>query len=246
MTNYLYALKQLNWVTTDEGNEQAHGVNHVYTIRQDKDTYTVHWHNQSVDTSSRRESFKTIQEAKEWAETVHYPAQLTPWFTAYQAEESDTPNYTNPIKNILQWFKDARPNPTIQHTCAQIGAHFEEMGEFEDVFFKHSEPDAEIIGKEKLFQDFFYAQSITAHKLITDLSTEDKKELLDAICDTIVTGTGVAYMLGMDIIPALNEVIASNNSKRNPDGSFNYNESGKIMKNTENYFEPNLIKFIRE
>ena len=72
---------------------------------------------------------------------------------------------------------------------------------------------------------------------------DSRRELLDALCDQIVTAVGVAYMLGMDIQGALNEVNRSNWSKF-VDGKAVFNEQGKIAK-SENYTPPQLVEFVK-
>ena len=70
----------------------------------------------------------------------------------------------------------------------------------------------------------------------------DDVELLDAVCDQIVTAVGVGYMMGFDVEGALKEVIRSNNSKM-VDGKFIFDENGKIAK-PESFSEPNLKPFL--
>ncbi|SSX60346.1 nucleoside triphosphate pyrophosphohydrolase family protein [Actinobacillus lignieresii] len=75
-----------------------------------------------------------------------------------------------------------------------------------------------------------------------ELDNEDKVELLDALCDQIVTAIGVAHMFGMNIQGALQEVANSNDSKFE-DGKPVFNEQGKIAKG-KHYFKPNLERFV--
>lgn len=77
------------------------------------------------------------------------------------------------------------------------------------------------------------------------LDAVDKVELLDALCDQIVTAIGVGHMMGWDILGALNEVISSNDSKRDENGNFIFDENGKIKK-SEHYFKPNLVRFLND
>lgn len=75
-------------------------------------------------------------------------------------------------------------------------------------------------------------------------NTINQIELLDALCDQIVTAIGVAHMFGFDIQGALQEVANSNDSKFE-DGKPVFNEHGKIAKG-KNYFKPELAKFIKK
>ena len=75
------------------------------------------------------------------------------------------------------------------------------------------------------------------------ISAIDKVELLDSLCDQIVTALGVGYDLGFDMEGALWEVIKSNYSKFDDDGNPIFDENMKISK-SNNYFKPNLEKYI--
>ena len=65
---------------------------------------------------------------------------------------------------------------------------------------------------------------------------------LDALCDTEVTGNGIAYLAGFDKNGADQEVLASNESKL-VDGKPVIQPGGKIGKGP-NYRAPELEKFV--
>ena len=67
-------------------------------------------------------------------------------------------------------------------------------------------------------------------------------KLLDALCDQVVTATGVAHMHGYAFLPAMNEVNGSNFSKF-VDGMPVFKEGGKIAKGPM-FFEPDLTRFL--
>lgn len=67
-------------------------------------------------------------------------------------------------------------------------------------------------------------------------------ELLDALCDQIVTATGVGTFLGMNVPGGLAEVNRSNYSKF-VDGQPVFDENKKVMKGPD-YTKPNLKPFI--
>ena len=135
-------------------------------------------------------------------------------------------------QSILDWFKEAKPNPTIRDIATQIGCHFEEVAEM-------LEATNNINDETKNFADF-YKQGYGTD----NVNYFNKQELLDSLCDQIVTAIGVGYMMGFDIIDALNEVNNSNWSKFEG-GKAIFDENGKIKKGA-NYFKPNLIKYIKE
>lgn len=70
----------------------------------------------------------------------------------------------------------------------------------------------------------------------------DKTELLDALCDQIVTAVGVAHMFGMNIEGALTEVNRSNWSKFVNEAPV-FDENGKIAKGPD-YTPPDLTEFL--
>ncbi len=144
------------------------------------------------------------------------------------------------IKSIKQWFELAKPNPTIEDACVQIGCHYEEVAEMaaalsDSVVFKINKTADLYKSKEPSFL-------ISAEEAKLGIGEVNRSEVLDALCDQIVTSIGVAHMLGFDIVGALNEVNDSNYSKFE-NGKPVFNEQGKISKGKD-YFAPDLAKFV--
>ena len=169
--------------------------------------------------------YDTVEDAKHWCEYTHYASKMQP----YVKPDS--------IADIRNWFKAAKPEPTNNDVIAQVACHFEEVDEFIDSMDIHSDP-------EHLEEVRRNCKNIR-NKGHSDKSIEnsDHLEMLDALCDQIVTATGVAYMMGFDIDGALKEVIRSNNSKM-VDGKFIFDDNGKIAK-PESYSEPDLTPFLK-
>ena len=141
------------------------------------------------------------------------------------------------IHNIIEWFKAAKPNPSTADVCVQIGCHYEEVSEMSAVLYddvEYSLADTAIPYKIRHSEDLGAA--------LEELSADARVELLDALCDQIVTAVGVAYMMGMDIEGALAEVNRSNWSKFEG-GVPVFNEQGKIAKGVE-YTPPELSDYI--
>ena len=140
------------------------------------------------------------------------------------------------IHSIKEWFKAAKPNPSTADACVQIGCHYEEVSEMSSV----------------LYDDVEHALAATALAYqmnrgrylayVEELSADERVELLDALCDQVVTAVGVAYMMGMDIEGALAEVNRSNWSKFEG-GVPVFNAQGKIDKGVE-YTPPELSDYI--
>lgn len=141
------------------------------------------------------------------------------------------------IKDIKQWFEIAVPNPTTENVSVQYGCHLEEVAEMLDA----TGDPLEKISMEHLANQ--YKTNNTVHSMALNIISDIKKiELLDSLCDQIVTAVGVAHMLGMDIEGALKEVNNSNMSKFEY-GKAVFNENGKIKKG-KYYRKPDLTPFV--
>lgn len=135
------------------------------------------------------------------------------------------------VIDILEWFKRAVPNPTDKNRAVQIGVHFEEVAEM-----GHAIRDAVLDACLHSIAEFYKTEGGVS---VNDV---DHAELLDALCDQIVTAIGVAHMFGLDIAGALTEVNASNWSKF-VEGQPQFDSNGKIAKGP-GYFKPDLSKFL--
>lgn len=142
---------------------------------------------------------------------------------------------TDHISDIKGWFELAVPTPTDKNRAVQIGCHFEEVTEM-----------AEAIGAETLAQSAHITAEIYKVDLTEGIPVSamhfNRQDLLDALCDQIVTAVGVAHMFGMDIEGALTEVTRSNYSKF-VDGKPVFDANGKIAK-PPSYSKPNLEQFV--
>lgn len=144
------------------------------------------------------------------------------------------------IEKVIDWFKAAKPNPTEKDKATQIGAHFEEVSEMMAALSCNSAQ------AEQISQEFYVCDAIDKNSDGKDVELPEnwQIELLDALCDQIVTAIGVGYMMGFDMVGALQEVNLSNWSKFDENGNPIFNKIGKIVKG-ENYFKPDLAKFVR-
>ena len=143
------------------------------------------------------------------------------------------------IHSIKEWFKAAKPNPSTADACVQIGCHYEEVSEMSAVLYDDVEY---ALAATALKYQRNHSWYIGAVEELEELSADARVELLDALCDQVVTAVGVAYMLGMDIEGALAEVNRSNWSKFKG-GVPVFNEQGKIAKGAE-YTPPELYDYI--
>lgn len=141
-------------------------------------------------------------------------------------------------QSILDWFKEAKPEPTAKDVAVQIGCHFEEVSEMCEALYIN---ETDIVLQDEA--NWFKSRKAT-NTTVQMVQDFNKQELLDSLCDQVVTAIGVGYMMGFDIIGALNEVNNSNWSKFE-NGKAIFDENGKIKKGV-NYFKPDLTKFIKE
>ena len=107
------------------------------------------------------------------------------------------------IKRILNWFQAAKPQPTVSDARLQVGCNLEEVSEMLMVF--GDEASVEQITE---IADYYKEPWPYGSEQVV-FSAADPTELLDALCDQIVTAVGVAYMMGFDIEGALAEVCRS-------------------------------------
>ena len=143
------------------------------------------------------------------------------------------------VKYIENWFKEAVPNPTTKSTAVQLGVHLEEVSEM--VAALDGSTDSPLHQELERVANAF--KTATADELSDDeFDNINRLELLDSLCDQIVTAIGVAHMFGLDISDALNEVNASNWSKF-VDGKAVFDANGKIAKGPK-YFKPDLARYV--
>lgn len=144
------------------------------------------------------------------------------------------------IARIKEWFDTAVPNPTPRNFTTQLGCDLEEGVELLESLQGDS-PEADERLKVFIQQMHEFAESMKRGEI--PVSVKNRVAFLDAVCDKIVTGTGLAAYEKMDIEPALDTVNASNWSKFDEFGKPIFDDNNKIMK-SEHYFKPDLTAFV--
>lgn len=145
----------------------------------------------------------------------------------------------NTVQSIQRWFELVTPeNVSVKHTAVQLGVGYEETSERAKAL-----GDTALAGELHLVAERYKAHEEGRLEKIAGLTKEQKVELLDALCDEIVTRIGEAYRLNFDIIGALDEVNKSNYSKII--GGVILDKDGKVGKGKE-YRSPKLVPFIGE
>ena len=139
------------------------------------------------------------------------------------------------------WFKEAVPEPTNKNIHTQLGCHFEEVAEMVHTLTANDLKTSLLLLKA---HDALHAlgNHLKAHDGVVSVASGDQVDLLDALCDQIVTAVGVGYMLKLDVPFALEEVNDSNWSKF-VDGKPVFDLNNKIQKGP-GYFKANLTPFV--
>lgn len=219
-------LKPLVWEETKYSAgiaNDAQGASVYYRAIERDGKHIVYWMDNAGGSDGDKE-FNSFEELKSWVDTDHYPHKMQ----SFVKPDS--------ITDIRNWFKAAKPEPTDRDKLVQIGCHYEEV----------SEMMVAVIGDDHMgshaINNCANGFKGVRDELVGMMQPSDPLELLDALCDQIVTATGVAYMMGFDIEGALKEVIRSNNSKM-VNGKFEFDANGKIAK-PDSYSKPDLTPFL--
>ena len=165
------------------------------------------------------------------------------------AARKDVAGFLNQVAQILKWHKDACPAPDISDIYTADGCLIEEMVEclsalqYDEMagrLHAHAVVAYAVAEKLKTLEDHD-EYVVTAGAA---LDHTDRKAHCDALCDLIVVALQSGYRSGYDMVGALGEVIASNESKRLLDGTFPRNDAGKIIKTSPTYFEADVTPFL--
>lgn len=225
-------LKALPWEDHESGTaSESRSALHEYEVWETADNtgWIVGYFDRRNPTGIKDATgFASMEDAKTWC-WKHYNEKMQ----QYVKPES--------ITDIANWFKAAKPEPTTNDICTQIGCHFEEVAEMH--LSLGDSKMCHFVDQNANDYKKGYTNSIVG-MMVREHGGLSKIELLDALCDQIVTATGVAYMMGFDIEGALKEVIRSNNSKM-VDGRFEFDDNGKIMK-PDSYSKPDLTPFVKQ
>lgn len=125
------------------------------------------------------------------------------------------------------WFKRAIPTPTERNLQVQLGCHFEEVHEMLQALAATDGSSAVLLAQARAT---IHELAEQLKKGTATLEVADRKELLDACADQIVTATGVGHMTNMDVPEGLTRVNTSNFSKFDANGQPIFDANGKIAK----------------
>lgn len=146
----------------------------------------------------------------------------------------------NTLVQTANWFKQAVPEPTSKNLNTQLGCHLEEVLELL-VELDSKTPYAQTILSNAIGALNILSETMKASPMFA-VNEEQRVAVLDALCDQVVTASGIAVFLGMDLPGGMDEVNRSNYSKF-VDGQPVFNENKKVMKGSE-YTPPDLTPFV--
>jgi hypothetical protein len=148
---------------------------------------------------------------------------------------------TSNFERTAAWLKACGKVPGPAALSVQIGCHIEEFLEFLMCIDFDSSKDAESL-EISVEQLQHVATGLKMGMAMAGINPSDRIEALDALCDSEVTGNGVAYLAEMDKPGADRAVLDSNDAKL-VDGKPVILPGGKIGK-PEGWKAPDLSGFV--
>ena len=144
-------------------------------------------------------------------------------------------------KRTANWLKACGKEPTPENLSVQIGCHIEEFCEFIKTLRTDSEGYAKLMDRTRLDLEWFGSKLKRGDEMVY-IPIHLRAEALDALCDTEVTGNGIAYMAGFNKEFADEAVLQSNEAKL-VDGKPVILDGGKIGK-PEGWRAPDLSIYV--
>jgi hypothetical protein len=146
------------------------------------------------------------------------------------------------FRRTADWLAACGKEPSNkQHLATQIGVHLEECMELIDELII----TGSVADNENLSAAATTIKGV-AHRLkqgTTGVNIKNRAKALDALCDSEVTGNGVAFLAGFHKEEADLRVLRSNDSKLNEDGTPVILPGGKIGKSAR-YVPPFLLDLV--
>ena len=141
------------------------------------------------------------------------------------------------------WLTAAGKEPgNPEHLSVQIGCDAEEVSEWYECL-RVSDDDWDEVRRRIVRDLHSLGNALKTGKIIAHIPVHLRVDALDALCDRDVTWNGAAYLLQMDKEGADEEVLSSNESKLEDDGTAVILPGGKIGK-SKNYRPPDLKPFV--
>jgi predicted HAD superfamily Cof-like phosphohydrolase len=144
--------------------------------------------------------------------------------------------------NTLRWFQKAVRMPISKNIQTQLGVHFEEVREM-IIEIEGLSPETTALLDAAAEANHNLAEHLKHRDGVIVVRETNRINMIDAICDQLVTATGVAHMLHMDPVGGLDEVNRSNWSKFDENGEPYFDANQKVAKGP-NYRKANLAPFV--
>lgn len=139
------------------------------------------------------------------------------------------------------WLAACGKEPDPVNLSVQIGCHVEEFCEFLKTLRTDSDGYAKLI--ERTVADLeWYAVKLKRRERSVYIPVHLREAALDALCDSEVTGNGVAYLAGFKK-PEADEAVLSSNEAKLVDGKPVILDGGKIGK-PPGWAAPDLKEFV--
>lgn len=150
---------------------------------------------------------------------------------------------TTNFQRTAAWLTAAGKTKCKADVSVQAGVHLEEICEMLDEMTIVSTTGISSVALQEVSAVLrAVGQNLKARNVT--LVVHDKAKFLDSLCDQNVTLDGIAYLAGFDKDEADREVLNSNDSKLNDDGTAVILPGGKIGKNMDNYKPAELGPFV--
>lgn len=145
------------------------------------------------------------------------------------------------FQRTAEWLQSCGKEQNAENVSVQTGCHIEEFCELLRTLRIESDGYAQLI--QRTVNDLeWFATKLKKREQTVYIPTHLRVQALDALCDSEVTGNGIAYLAGFDKDAADEAVLASNEAKL-VDGKPVILPGGKIGK-PEGWTAPNLEGFV--
>ena len=144
-------------------------------------------------------------------------------------------------QRTADWLAACGKEPDAHDLSVQAGCHLEEFCEFLKTLRTDSEGYAKLLERTRLDLEWF-AVKLKRREQFVYIPTHLRVEALDALCDSEVTGNGVAFLAGFNK-PAADAAVLDSNDAKLINGKPVILEGGKIGK-PEGWKPPNLRDYV--
>ena len=148
------------------------------------------------------------------------------------------------MSNFLRtanWLEACGKEPAPESLSVQVGCHVEEFCEFLKTLRTDSEGYAKLLDRTRLDLEWF-ASKLKRQEQAVYIPIHLRVDALDALCDTEVTGNGVAYLAGFDK-PGADVAVLESNEAKLVGGKPVILDGGKIGK-PDGWKAPSLREFV--